>query len=494
MNYFRCRQVVRRMQQLKFIQKHYRQILPMALLIAWFWCFPLFGPIQVLIPVPESLHVSFSLFFLLGMVLGHLAMAGPFSTRISKRFPITCFSLLLAGMGIMLIGIGERFLVSALPLIMGLAGGAYFVYWGTGIYDLPSNEKGRYMGLMMAMASVFQTVILYSYGTWPHLGLWMVSMLLLFSLLTSTWFTLSEDPLSIEAHPKKVSALKPFWIPFALLLLCYYILSWITHNSFYPYLMESTDTSVFWGPFFYGATAWLAGCFLDRKKHVNHLAIIGLVILGCTFLMLSLGSSFQRKLPLHLFFESSYAFFDLFVWVSLAVVAARFYLSPRRSYAVGLSVNGLMVLLGVVLHVLLGDVVGTATIYMLAALAGIVLFIGVIPAHGLEKMTLVTRDDDHGQRLKETIKEEVEEIIAVKEGLPEKLTSREKEVLYLMLKGLSNAEIEQEIKITKNTLKTHIRNIYGKTEVGNRSELKIKMHMLIQENGDAKKGERQQKK
>jgi DNA-binding CsgD family transcriptional regulator/nitrate/nitrite-specific signal transduction histidine kinase len=49
------------------------------------------------------------------------------------------------------------------------------------------------------------------------------------------------------------------------------------------------------------------------------------------------------------------------------------------------------------------------------------------------------------------------------------LTQREKEVARLLARGLSYAEISRKLNITENTLKSHIKNIYNKLEVSNRT-------------------------
>jgi LuxR family maltose regulon positive regulatory protein len=50
------------------------------------------------------------------------------------------------------------------------------------------------------------------------------------------------------------------------------------------------------------------------------------------------------------------------------------------------------------------------------------------------------------------------------------LTPRETEILKLLAEGLSYAELAGELSITENTVKTHIKNIYRKLDVGNRTE------------------------
>lgn len=54
------------------------------------------------------------------------------------------------------------------------------------------------------------------------------------------------------------------------------------------------------------------------------------------------------------------------------------------------------------------------------------------------------------------------------------LSEREVEVLKLLLKGHSNHEIASILYISINTVKTHIKNIYRKTDVNNRMHLSYK--------------------
>jgi len=50
------------------------------------------------------------------------------------------------------------------------------------------------------------------------------------------------------------------------------------------------------------------------------------------------------------------------------------------------------------------------------------------------------------------------------------LTIREHEILRLVARGLSNAEIADQLMVSENTVKTHIKNILGKLHMKNRSE------------------------
>lgn len=51
------------------------------------------------------------------------------------------------------------------------------------------------------------------------------------------------------------------------------------------------------------------------------------------------------------------------------------------------------------------------------------------------------------------------------------LTDRERDVLHELMEGFSITEISEKLYISQGTVKTHIHNLYRKTEVGKKSEL-----------------------
>ena len=63
-------------------------------------------------------------------------------------------------------------------------------------------------------------------------------------------------------------------------------------------------------------------------------------------------------------------------------------------------------------------------------------------------------------------------------SLLEPLTERELEVLRLLVAGLSNATMAQELVITVGTVKSHINHIYGKLGVQSRSQAIARAHTL----------------
>ncbi len=52
--------------------------------------------------------------------------------------------------------------------------------------------------------------------------------------------------------------------------------------------------------------------------------------------------------------------------------------------------------------------------------------------------------------------------------LPEPLTERENDVLRCLAAGMSNAEIQESLVISKNTVRTHLKNLYAKLDASGR--------------------------
>ena len=54
------------------------------------------------------------------------------------------------------------------------------------------------------------------------------------------------------------------------------------------------------------------------------------------------------------------------------------------------------------------------------------------------------------------------------------LSDREKEVCGLVSRGYTNEQISENLHISKTTVKTHLRNIYSKTDIHDRANLAIR--------------------
>lgn len=97
--------------------------------------------------------------------------------------------------------------------------------------------------------------------------------------------------------------------------------------------------------------------------------------------------------------------------------------------------------------------------------------ISSITATGKRQSTGSSNSADTTQRFAGYVRQAAEEY---------RLTEREQEVALLILHGKDNADIVQTLFITKNTLRTHLHNIYEKTDVHSRQAL---IDLLLEQDG-----------
>ncbi len=70
------------------------------------------------------------------------------------------------------------------------------------------------------------------------------------------------------------------------------------------------------------------------------------------------------------------------------------------------------------------------------------------------------------------------DITKINACIPSKLTPREAEIVLLVEKGMTNHEIAEALFVSENTVKTHLKNIFVKTEAQNRTDLIHKMRLI----------------
>lgn len=113
-------------------------------------------------------------------------------------------------------------------------------------------------------------------------------------------------------------------------------------------------------------------------------------------------------------------------------------------------------------HVVLYTWDASAAFLEAARLAGVsaVLRKSLTGGHLVDALSLIVRGDDVPQ-------DELSGLINEDE---QPLTMREREVLALLALGLSNAEIASELYLSADTVKTHIRRLFKKLGVRNRTQ------------------------
>ena len=186
-----------------------------------------------------------------------------------------------------------------------------------------------------------------------------------------------------------------------------------------------------------------------------------------------LGSTFGAVLSFLVKF--SYVAFALFVLLVLATVVWRYEVPSARVFASARAASEGAMLAGIVLRRWMraaGLLDSGATLWLIA-LIGLVAVVGCVVVWHSERS--VTSDwgtvgVDPASGLHVPSRGELVRARCGALAAERGLTPREREVLELLADGLEPAQIEQELFLSHNTLKTHLRHIYAKLGVHTREE------------------------
>jgi DNA-binding CsgD family transcriptional regulator len=160
--------------------------------------------------------------------------------------------------------------------------------------------------------------------------------------------------------------------------------------------------------------------------------------------------------------------YDLFWWSILGEML-EFDRNPAKVLGIGLSAN--------VLGVLLGGLIGNAitavdaqginsSILALGVVCVTLIILPVLHKH----LSVLLKDHAYLTVLSELTAEEQNRAANSFASFGQ-LTEREREITALLLKGKTYRMIAGELRLSENTVKTHIKNIYGKLKIQSRTEL-----------------------
>jgi DNA-binding CsgD family transcriptional regulator len=439
---------------------NWKYIIPMAFFTAWLWSFPLFGHLQELFLFDNSLVFKWNLLLLSGLALGLFSHVFKFSekyynfnipTIIFIIISLSFFSLRISPGSITSYNIG---LYSS--VFLGFFSSIYLVRWASNLTKLDASIVGAQMGLMMLLACIFYSLNLIFAGT--NIAIYMSFGFLIGAALYSEKFLIKNDSNDLESKDTsfKNSIIK-FWIPFTLILGAFYIFSGILLNYIFPTVRVISPYFYILATLIYGIAALIGGLYLDKFNKLENLVLIGITFLGVFYFL----SPVVKSLPfINIGLEISYAFIDLFIWVGIAYASITFKYNSRRCFGFGLGLNITFILIGFIGNEFISGGLETLDLYSIALLVGIMMLVSIFPALSMRNITL--NFDNRKLQLQTTL------------IIPENLTPREKQVFKLLMTKMNNEEIQDKLSISKNTLKTHIRNVYAKSGVKSRYELVVK--------------------
>ena len=218
----------------------------------------------------------------------------------------------------------------------------------------------------------------------------------------------------------------------------------------------------------------------SANGHFNFTLLYRLItplLIGCLMLTLILEPGNQQYEALAI--GGAWAFFRIFSWTLWCYIALGAALEGGQVFALGHV--ALMVLSTVAESVCI--LVPPATMPLTASVSGIVLLTVLNSTLIMNEGTVapVVKESEHAQdelaptatpvATDPTVDPALARHCVEQAARVHDLSEREQEIATLVLLGKSNAQISDEISVAGSTLRTHLRNIYGKANVHSRQEL-----------------------
>ncbi|HWQ59503.1 MAG TPA: helix-turn-helix transcriptional regulator [Clostridia bacterium] len=207
---------------------------------------------------------------------------------------------------------------------------------------------------------------------------------------------------------------------------------------------------------------------LPKRINKGYVLYVAIAMLGFAFIAFAaLDRSVWSYVAVNTLLLGACGINDLFWWTILGELLD-FDRNPAKTFGIGLGAN--------VAGVLLGKLLGTAPAFAASsgasALAGMaivcVALVLLPPMH--RQLSLVIRNNDFLLSLAVLPEEKQKEAVAEAPSVAG-LSERENEIVLLLLKGYTYKLIASELYISESTVKTHIRSIYTKLDIHNRTEL-----------------------
>ena len=437
-------------------------ILSFICLFTWLITFPLQGPILEGLMGHET-FLQILAAFLLGHVLG-LVLFG----ILGYFFLINPLFLFLGVLYCTVTTIVIRNInIAARPYVffsLGLFSALAFISWIMAFRKsvLP-NQRGRTLALGLAGAYlIFYVMNWFAY--WFDVQPLLISIgaiMLLVPILLIYWNKNTTSVPATSDNPNQIKLLS-FW-PFLPFIFGVYTIEGLIHSIIFPMWFGTGHVTepfhLIFGVLPQIVIVFIAGAVADMKgRRFN--AIIGATMIGSGFMLFALLSGTAQDISTHMLTIGGFAFLDVFIWVVLADISSSRLVTIYYGFGLGIHVSAQ--LLGVLLGGKIVEIAGENRI-VVVGLAGLFSFLSLAVIPSLTE-TLIRTHALVPQQTATQINQFLESV---------NFTKREMDVAKLLAAGASTDEILHELVIAPDTLKSHLRNIYGKVGAKNRLEFTL---------------------
>lgn len=445
-----------------------RPILFYSFFSAWLLSLPFKGQILSCLYSNYSLDLSYLSFIIIGvLIIGHMS-AGYLIDNISKAKKVLKFITYIVIFLSLVFFLPPSSLWTIMILILAFLGGVYVAAWGFYYRMYPSGKfKIKAIAKVLILSNILMILInVVSINISPFLGLGLSIVFLVLSLII-----LEQTPVESNTVEDSCASINLISVKPIILLFLFIVIITITSGLMYSVTNPAfshlkTLTSWYWAlPYVFAIYLLIKLSNNIDKSYVLYFAI---TLIGLSFLLFSvLDRSWKSYILVNTLMMSAYGICDLFWW-SIIGEFLNYTNNPAKLFGMGLSAN--------VLGILIGSAIGykfinRSNILNPSTLAMIIIFILLIVLPLLYKYLSSIIDDHMFLIHYYNKKDELKKNDSNSPRTYPELTDRENEIVNLLFTGRTYKMIAEELYLSQNTIKTHIKNIYSKHNVKSKAEL-----------------------
>ena len=385
-------------------------------------------------------------------------------------------NMMLGGMGLCLAATVSFFFTPSTLwagglIIGGYASGCAVSAWGYFLRAFtPKNERIKSCADVLIYSNLIMIAVnVVAMNRSPLIGLGL-SMLCLVIGMALIWL-LPMEPKNEQNKTLKNKTRGSVKNPLLLLCLFVFIItinSGLMYQVINPAFQHLTGlVSWYWAVPYIVALAIMRNLPMKAKR--SRILYVGMVmIMGAFISFMLLGRNASDYLIVDTLMLGACGIFDLFWWSILGEMLD-YTDNPAQPFGIGLSANVFGVLCGGVLGMAVTSIgLSSAEVAVIALTVVCVTLIMLPPLN--RQLVLLLKSHAYLAAYDNMSQFQQTDIIRQIKTL-DPLTVREEEVLELILSGKSNREIAEALFISESTVKTHVRNIFSKYDVGSRAEL-----------------------
>ncbi|MFZ5897945.1 MAG: LuxR C-terminal-related transcriptional regulator [Bacillota bacterium] len=285
-------------------------------------------------------------------------------------------------------------------------------------------------------------------------------------------FRLEANPGGVAKHrsslPKSTSAILQPLVVLCLFILVFTINSGLMYQVVTPAFAHLKLLTTYYWAFPYIA-ALLILRRLPSRVNMAYILYLALIMLGLSFILFMwIDRSAGSYLLINGLMLGAFGVADLFWWSILGNMLD-YSDNPAQVFGVGLSMNVLGILIGGTIgsSIMAGanDPFTTSVVALMVVFASLMM-LPLLNAH-LTRLLKSHQFLVHFSGLPEAKTDEAPDLL----GENRVFTDKEKEVVRLMLRGYTYKAMSQELFISENTVKYHVKNIYQKLNINSKMEL-----------------------